>query len=119
MKFKLTAKKLKSLGVCPVAIEYVKSLLPAVISTDPEDNIKLVEKAIYLYDSKSSCFNPKCKWHHRDLISDLWFLLRAKNPQRYTPMLQTRGKMDVDSLLSSGRPSILEITQILSFIAEA
>lgn len=45
-KIKITLRRIKSMGACPMAVEDLKPHLPIAISTNPESNIQVARKAI-------------------------------------------------------------------------
>ncbi len=55
----LTRKMLEQSGACEDGIDQVADLLPAVISTDPLDNLALADEALQFYPKDHACCGPE------------------------------------------------------------
>lgn len=127
MKVKITKNLLMSFPKIPCneAMKVVASLLPATISTEPEENIDISIKAINEYDTSTVCGDPNCYYDgcYRDMLPDLAWLF--DEIARQSSLLKEE-RYRTDELISdyyslrsecADLANPLEVTQLLSLIA--
>lgn len=123
MKLKITAKLLEDMNACERARKLVAPLLPVTIYTDPEKNIDIAAKLISLYDNTSMCNLKSCFRCRRWLPGDLRWMVGQRAVRRLTDADYINDHVtltDFDYTTTTFRPlQILEITQMLSMIAES